>query len=187
MPKRYCKGVNILDLLLVKTAVLDCLHKGRKRRRRDTVAYFGRIAGVSAQDAERMLTKRTPAFFATVDKIVAGLIAEMQERKLKLPNTYHHQGKDKSSGKVRRISILHIKNLLLDHMTVSLAMRLLSYKGWLIFADCSRFLRRHNANFVFAVAAKRISLFFSTTSTKQLKHDRQKQIYRKARRGPLFS
>ena len=394
MSKRYCKNVNILDPLLVKTAVLDCLHKGKKRRRRDTVAYFGRMAGVSVQAAEKMLLQRTPDFFATVDKIVASLIVEMESRKIKLPNIYHHQRQDKSSGKVRKISILHIKNLILDHVAVtalepvlcrlgayqvsglpdrgaqygaralcrwlknkrmkyavkldikdcygstdrakllawlrrhvknepllwfvstlvhhcdrglsigsylsqtlaqlylselyhlackngkkvlfymddmvllgsnkrhlrrdvceliakasvmgyavkpnwgvfkitdarpldvmglrfshgrvtvrkrifcrarrallrigarikqrrcvpvSLAMRLLSYKGWLIFADCSRFLRRHNANFVFAVAAKRISLFFSTTSTKQLKHDRQKQIYRKARRSPLFS
>ena len=106
MPKRYCKNVNILDPLLVKTAVLDCLHKGKKRRRRDTVAYFGRMAGVSVQAAEKMLLQRTPDFFATVDKIVASLIVEMESRKIKLPNIYHHQRQDKSSGKVRKISIL---------------------------------------------------------------------------------
>lgn len=394
MPKRYCKNVNILDPLLVKTAVLDCLHKGKKRRRRDTVAYFGRMAGVSVQAAEKMLLQRTPDFFATVDKIVASLIVEMESRKIKLPNIYHHQRQDKSSGKVRKISILHIKNLILDHVAVTalepvlcrlgayqvsglpdrgaqygaralrrwlknkrmkyavkldikdcygstdrakllawlrlhvknepllwlvstlvhhcdrglsigsylsqtlaqlylselyhlackngkkvlfymddmvllstnrrhlrrdvrelvakaasmgylikpnwcifrvsetrpldvmgfrfsrgrvtvrkrifrrarralmrigariksrrrvpvaLAMRLLSYKGWLLFANCSRFLRRHNADFVFAVAAKRVSLFSNLTSTNQSNHDRQKPIFRKARRSPLLS
>ena len=70
---------------------------------------------------------------------------------------------------------------------VALAMRLLSYKGWLLFANCSRFLRRHNADFVFAVAAKRVSLFSNLTSTNQSNYDRQKPIFRKARRSPLLS
>lgn len=116
--KRLCKKVDIFDRAFIERAVRACLAPGKKRRRADTVAYFADLTGCSLAEAREFLTARDARYDAAVLRVVEQLREEMLEYRLRLGRVFTQHRKDPSSGKVRRISILHIKQLLFDHVAV---------------------------------------------------------------------
>lgn len=116
--KRLCKKVDIFDRAFIERAVRACLAPGKKRRRADTVAYFADIAKCSLAEAREFLVARDARYDAAVLRVVEQLRDEMLAYRLRLGRVFTQHRKDPSSGKVRRISILHIKQLLFDHVAV---------------------------------------------------------------------
>lgn len=116
--KRLCKKVDIFDRAFIERAVRACLAPGKKRRRADTVAYFADIAKCSLAEAREFLVARDARYDAAVLRVVEQLRDEMLAYRLRLGRVFTQHRKDPSSGKVRRISILHVKQLLFDHVAV---------------------------------------------------------------------
>lgn len=117
--KRWCKKVDVSDPDFIRGAVLACLEKPAKRRRIDCVCYFADMARLETlNEARRMLEERTEDYSATVDIIARQLSAEIKARRIMLPRPATKTRRDPSSGKVRKIALLHIKQLLLDHVAV---------------------------------------------------------------------
>ena len=94
--KRYCKGIDITDKDLIRTAVIDCL--ADKKNRRDVRALMQR--------------------YGTVDAIVAMMQGEIRARSLQLKPMWYSVKEDGSSGKIRRIGIQDIKQQLYDYVAV---------------------------------------------------------------------
>lgn len=120
--KRYCKDVDISDMHFITSAVFACLTKKCKRLRHDTVKLFARISCCSIDAAREMLINRDERYTEAVMKIASIMQQEITSGKLKLPPIHVKAKYDGDSGKIRKISVQHIWQLLYDHVAV-MAMR----------------------------------------------------------------
>ncbi len=120
--KRVCKNVDIENRDLIVTAVLDCLHRAKKRQRADTRRLFARLLGVSPSRARRALAEQDELYFDGVQRAADMLLEKIRSRRLDLPPVYQQLRRDPGSKKIRKIAILSIEQLMLDHVAV-LAMR----------------------------------------------------------------
>lgn len=116
--KRYCKGVDITDTGFIEAAVRACLAKRAKRMRPDTVRLFASILGVSRSEARRVLDSRDSSYDLAVGAIVEGMRRELSSGMLTLPPIRVRNKIDGHSGKVRKISVQEIRQLLYDHVAV---------------------------------------------------------------------
>ena len=116
--KRCCKNVSIFDRALIERAVRACMQPGKKRRRRDTVAFFADLMDCRLDEAREFLVARDDRYDKAVERVVELLRKEMMEYRLRIGKVYMQRRRDGSNGKIRKISILHIKQLLLDHVAV---------------------------------------------------------------------
>lgn len=116
--KRYCKQANIHDAGFICTAVLECLRKAVKRRRPDTIRLFAELCGTTPGEARVILEKCGKKYDAAVDKLVRIMAAELAAHRLTLPPIHVKEKVDGHSGKVRKISVQEIRQLLYDHVAV---------------------------------------------------------------------
>lgn len=120
--KRYCKNVDITDLPFIESAVFACLVKKCKRQRRDTVKLFARICACNLATAYEILMQRDERYGRAVQKIARIMRGEILRGRLTLPRIHVKAKHDGDSGKIRKISVQHIWQLLYDHVAV-MAMR----------------------------------------------------------------
>lgn len=116
--KRYCKKVDIGNARFIQTCVHECLRKRCKRLRPDTLRLFAEVGGLCKADAHRVLDERGPVYDFVVGRIARGMAAEIAERRLTLPPIHIKEKVDGHSGKVRKISVQEIRQLLYDHVAV---------------------------------------------------------------------
>ena len=117
--KKYCKNTDILDRSLVVRAILTCLDTRKKRLRYDTVRLFANTGNVSKFTARQALEDRNELFGEIVYKLADSLIAEMKRGALRLRPVANRDRADASSGKTRTIAIIHVKQLIYDHIAVA--------------------------------------------------------------------
>lgn len=117
--KRCCKKASITDLGLITAAVLECLNPGKKRKRRDTIHMFrGYLHGVSKGQVIHHLRSKDEVFYEVCNRIAKDLQTDLMNRNLKLTIPKIRDRVDAGSGKTRKITILNIRHLLLDHVAV---------------------------------------------------------------------
>lgn len=116
--KRFCKSVDITDVAFIRDAVLLCLDKSSKRKRPDTVRLFAEVGGLSRTAARKVLTERGELYDKIVDVIAAMMRAEISNERLTLPEVHIYEKEDGHSGKVRKLSVQEIRQLLYDHVAV---------------------------------------------------------------------
>lgn len=120
--KRYCKNIDITSMPFIESAVFACLAKKCKRERHDTVKLFARICSCSTSEAYGILMQRDERYGAAVQKIARIMRREILRGQLTLPPIHVKAKHDGDSGKIRKISVQHIWQLLYDHVAV-IAMR----------------------------------------------------------------
>lgn len=120
--KRYCKNIDITDFDFIMNAVYACLSKKCKRMRNDTVKLFARVGRCSYSAARRMLERRDERYMDCVERISRMMQRDILRWNLTLPPINVKLKHDGDSGKVRKISVQHIWQLLYDHVAV-IAMR----------------------------------------------------------------
>ena len=116
--KKYCKNVNIFDINLVYSAVLNCLKPAKTRRRSDTIALFAKILKTDKKEALQILESKDDKFYWVASRISHKLINEMKSGHITFPKYRIRIIKCPHSHKDRKITILTIKHLLLDHIAV---------------------------------------------------------------------
>lgn len=116
--KRFCKKVDISDPAFVRSAVLECLRKRSKRMRPDTVRLFSSVGGVSRTQARRLLSDMDGRYYSIVDSITGIMVSELESGDLTLPPIRMRDKSDGKGGKVRRIAVQEIRQLLYDHVAV---------------------------------------------------------------------
>lgn len=116
--KRLCRDMSIHDADLVCRAVRKCMSKPSTRRRHDTVKYFAQVLGVSRDDASARLERDDEERELAYRIVAERLAGEIAKGDFACPAPKVKDRKDPSSGKVRNISVLHIRQLLLDHVAV---------------------------------------------------------------------
>lgn len=103
-------------------AISDCLAPCAKRRRHDTVRLFALYGNMSRRKAQRVLMHLTSEDEAVYDcilrRIAHDLSEEIREERVVLPSVRQDWREDGSSGKKRLITVLDVKQLLLDHVAV---------------------------------------------------------------------
>lgn len=123
--KKHCKNVDIFDLDLVYEAVLNCLSPAKTRQRGDTIRLFAKILKSDKKTAVKVLQDQDTRFYWVASRISHKLINEMKTGSINFPPYSVRTTICPNSGKVRKITILTIKHLLLDHIAV-IALRDLS-------------------------------------------------------------
>ena len=117
--KRCCKKVSITDLGLITAAVIECLNPGKKRKRRDTIYMFRKyLSGVSKGQVIRHLRDKDEVFYDVCHRIAKDLQTDLMSGNLQLTIPKIRDRVDAGSGKTRKITILNIRHLLLDHVAV---------------------------------------------------------------------
>lgn len=126
--KRCCKNVDITDLGLIMRAVLNCFSTSKKRRRGDTQKLFQRYLSklynlpeseqVSISKTRRILANRSEDYIGACALIAADVQKQLQTEQYELTPVVQEIRKDPGSGKERKISILGIMQLILDHVAV---------------------------------------------------------------------
>lgn len=117
--KRCCKKVSITNLGLITAAVIECLNPSKKRKRRDTIYMFrGYLAGVSKGRVIRHLRSKDEVFYDVCHRIAKDLQTDIMNGNLQLTIPKIRERVDAGSGKTRKITILNIRHLLLDHVAV---------------------------------------------------------------------
>lgn len=97
--KRKCKNVDITDTELIRRAIHECFeHKGLKAYRRSDVKELMRWCDGSE------------------DKLISMLQKEIETRNIDLPPVRHAERYDRSNGKLRHITIEHIKQQIYDYL-----------------------------------------------------------------------
>lgn len=123
--KKHCKNVDIFDIDLVYEAVLNCLKPAKTRRRADTIKLFAKILKTNKKEAANCLVAQDTKFYWVASRISHKLINEMKTGNINFPPYTIRTTICPNSGKIRKITILTIKHLLLDHVAV-IALRDLS-------------------------------------------------------------
>lgn len=118
MAKSYCKGVDITDYFFIYSAVCACLRKITKRRRPDTIRLFASILNTSKTNARNILKERSLDYYTAISRITNILRDEIINESLDLPPIHIKYKLDGTGGKIRKISVQHIKQLLFDHIAV---------------------------------------------------------------------
>lgn len=116
--KRFCKSVDITSLSFIKEAVLECLRKKCKRVRPDTVRLFARMGSMTRDEAIESLVARDERYYSTVDAISSHMREELVAGSITLQPIHMRDRRDGRSGKVRRLSVQEITQLLYDHVAV---------------------------------------------------------------------
>lgn len=117
--KRCCKKVSITDLGLITAAVIECLNPSKKRKRRDTIYMFRKyLTGVSRGRVIRHLRDKDEVFYDVCHRIAKDLQTDLMNGNLQLTIPKIRDRVDAGSGKTRKITILNIRHLLLDHVVV---------------------------------------------------------------------
>lgn len=127
--KRLCKDICIYDRDLVLRAVAKCMSKPSTRRRHDTVKYFAEAAGVSRDVAAARLEAPGEGRDLMYELVADRLSEDIRRGDFACKTPKVKSRKDPSSGKVRDISVLHIRQLLLDHVAVEALKPVLSRIG----------------------------------------------------------
>lgn len=119
---RRCKDVDICSTQHIREAVLACLKPAKKRRRYDTVGLFSKLLGVSKRAASRSLASKDAQYYSGVELIVVRMQECLKSGDLQLRKPSIKERIDPCSRKVRKVAVLHIWNLLFDHVaTLGLA------------------------------------------------------------------
>lgn len=116
--KRYCKTADICSIGLILDATYDCFRPAKKRKRHDTVALFSEVLGVSKADAREALINKSELYHEGVEKLAYIVQQNLINRDLKLVPLRYATRVDAGSKKLRNISVLHITQLLYDHVAV---------------------------------------------------------------------
>ena len=175
--KRRCKNVSIFDRALIERAVRACMQPGKKRRRRDTVAFFADLMDCRLDEAREFLVARDGRYDKAVERVVElGLSIKPGWRVFRVGRKNEAGGQPvdmmgfrffRNVVTVRRRIFRRGRRALLRvlrcvrerrQVPVSLARRCVTYKGYFDFSDCARFLAAVRARFVFRVAAMRVYL-----------------------------
>ena len=128
--RRYCKGINLLDEELIRKAVLVCLEK--KYTRPDVIRFFMNLSGKRYDEVRSDLRERNLVPY--LDKTVALLKSELEQRQLNLKPIKYTEKIDGSSGKRRRIGIEDIKQQMFEDIALIGLSPFLCYVGEYQFA-----------------------------------------------------
>lgn len=119
--KRVCKNVDPTNERLIFCAIDDCLRPPAKRRRNDTIKLFKKYTGdrnKAIAVLHHLTQEEQDEYNDILRQIAKELSEEIRTEKITLPKVHQEQRTDPSSLKTRTISILNIKQLLLDHIAV---------------------------------------------------------------------
>lgn len=115
---KKCKNVDITSKGLIYHAVLACLRPLKKRKRYDTVKMFANVLKISKTRAAEILIFKDEEYYEGV-KIIAGLLRKaLITGNLNLKSPREMLRADVHNGKLRKITVLNIWHLLLDHVAV---------------------------------------------------------------------
>lgn len=117
--KRKCKGVDITDLDLIIEALYSCFKPIKKRLRFDTIEMFAEKLNVSKRKARVILKNRSEGYNEAICLIAEDLQRDLREHTLKLTPIRQCVRIEPSSRKERVISVLGIRQLMLDHIAVA--------------------------------------------------------------------
>lgn len=95
------------------------VHPAKKRQRGDTRRLFSQLLHVKPAVARQALMERGEVYMRGVELLVDMLTERIRARKPELRPVYQKRRMDPSSRKVRKISVLSIEQLLLDHVAVA--------------------------------------------------------------------
>lgn len=117
--KRKCKSVDIYDVGLITTAVFQCFAPCRKRRRHDTIHLFSEyMPDKTKKEVRESLRKRDADYTAACHLIAEDIHTSLESKDLKLTIPRQVERVDVGSGKLRKISVLGIRQLIFDHIAV---------------------------------------------------------------------
>lgn len=128
--RKYCKEINLLDEGLIRQAILVCLEK--KYTRPDVIRFFMNLSGKRYDEVRSDLRERNLVPY--LDKTVALLMSELEQRQLVLKPIKYTEKIDGSSGKRRRIGIEDIKQQMYEDIALIGLAPFLCYVGEYQFA-----------------------------------------------------
>lgn len=116
--KRCCKHVRIDSPDVIRPALYECFRPAKKRRRSDTRALFAHVLDISRRQADKALKERGELYHEGIERIARMLQDSIRRRDLRLLPIRQQVRIDPGSKKPRLISILGIRQLMLDHVAV---------------------------------------------------------------------
>lgn len=117
--KRTCKNIDITNEELITQAVYECFRPYKKRQRADARALFARALNIPQREARKVLRERGERYEEGIKRIVGWLQHKLVTRKLDLAPVRLEERIDPGSKKCRKISVLGIRQLMLDHVAVA--------------------------------------------------------------------
>lgn len=117
--KRKCKNIDITNIGLIRKAVYDCFKPAKKRRRRDTIALFKKyLPDEQKDDVYAILQLCTDEYYKICKQIAEDIKCRIVNEKLNLKPVTIKERKDPGTQKVRKIAVLSIEQLIMDHVAV---------------------------------------------------------------------
>lgn len=117
MRRKKCKSIE--DKRLIMAALHKCFSSSKTKKRSDTFKLFNKIADICSQDKLiDMINSNSLEYKDALSKLADYFLNEIKTDTISFPKARYEKRKDNCNGKVRDISILHVKQLVYDHIAV---------------------------------------------------------------------